>query len=179
MPTKLITLGAGCFWCVEAVYRNLKGVSKATSGFSGGDPNRITYKEVYTGTTGHAECVQVEYDTDIISTEKLLQIYFTIHDPTQLNRQNDEDVGSHYRSVIFYHDQEQKDIALKLIDELNNSGVYQRKIVTELTSYDKFFQAEDYHQNYLELNPENSYCQRIARPKFEKFKKLFKEYLKS
>ena len=175
MTTKILVLGAGCFWCVEACYRNIKGVIKATSGFSGGDPSRITYKEVYTGTTGHAEVVRVEYDAEIISTEKLLYVYFAIHDPTQLNRQNDEDVGSHYRSVIFFQDLEEKELAEKIIRELDESGNYASKIVTELTKFDKFFPAEDYHQNYLALNPDNSYCQRIVRPKYEKFKKLFQD----
>jgi methionine-S-sulfoxide reductase len=177
MTSKVLTLGGGCFWCVEAVYRNVKGVVKVTSGYSGGDPTRITYKEVYTGTTGHAEVAQLEYDPEKVGTEKILYVYFAIHNPTLLNRQNDEDVGTHYRSVIFYHELEQKKIAENIIKELDESGAYESKIVTELTQFDKFFPAEDYHQNYLENNPENSYCQRIARPKFEKFKNIFKDLL--
>ena len=176
MTSKQITLGAGCFWCVEACFRNVKGVLKAVSGYSGGDKTRITYKEVYTGTTGHAEVVQIEYDPEIIATEKLLYVYFAIHDPTLLNRQNDEDIGTHYRSVIFYHDMEQKQLAEKIIKELDESGTYVNKIVTELTQFDEFFPAEDYHQNYLALKgAENGYCQRIVKPKFEKFKTLFKD----
>jgi peptide-methionine (S)-S-oxide reductase len=175
MPSQVLVLGAGCFWCVEACYRKIKGVQSAVSGYSGGDETKISYKEVYTGTTGHAEVVRVEYNPDVISTEKLLYVYFAIHDPTQLNRQNDEDVGSHYRSVIFYQDLEQKELAEKIIKELDESGSFSNKVVTELTKFEKFFPAEDYHQNYLELNPDNSYCQRIVRPKYEKFKKLFQD----
>lgn len=169
---KLITLGAGCFWCVEATYRHVRGVVKAVSGYSGGDPSRITYNQVCSGTTGHAEVVQVEYNPSVVNTEKLLQVFFTIHDPTQLNRQG-ADVGTQYRSVIFYHDLEQKQIAEKMIDELNNSGQYSSKIVTEITKFDRFFPAEDYHQDYFQKNPSQGYCQAVVRPKFEKFKKYF------
>ena len=176
MASKLITIGGGCFWCIESVFRHTKGVSKAISGYCAGDPKRITYSDVCSGDTGHAEVVQVEYNPEIINTEKILQVFFTIHDSTQLNRQGN-DIGSQYRSAIFYHENEQKLVAEKIIKELEASGVYKSKIVTEVTRMGQFYPAEDYHQNYFENNPNQGYCQAVVRPKFEKFKKIFKELL--
>ena len=172
--SKLITLGAGCFWCVEATYRHVKGVSKAVSGYTGGSKLNPTYKDICEGSSGHAEVVQVEYNPQVIKTEDLLKVYFTIHDPTQLNRQG-ADVGTQYRSAIFYHEPEQKVIAEKVIKELQESGTYKDKIVTEVTKMEKFWPAEDYHQDYFQNNPNQGYCQAVVRPKFEKFKKNFKD----
>ena len=152
MSSRLITIGGGCFWCIEAVFSRTKGVSKAISGYSGGDPKRITYSEVCSGDTGHAEVVQIEFNPTVINTEKILRVFFSIHDPTQLNYQGN-DYGTQYRSVIYYHDNEQKDLAEKLIHELDASGTYKNIIVTEITKFEKFFPAEDYHQNYFQKTP--------------------------
>ncbi|CAF0786000.1 unnamed protein product [Brachionus calyciflorus] len=171
-----ITLGAGCFWCVETAFRRLRGVQSAVSGYSGGHSQNPTYEAVCSEKTGHAEVVQVEYNPSVIDTEKILQVFFFVHDPTQLNRQGN-DVGTQYRSAVFYHNDEQKTLAQKLIDELNASGKYNSKIVTEVTKFDKFYPAEDYHQDYFRKNPNQGYCAAVVRPKVEKFLKTYKEYL--
>lgn len=171
-----ITLGAGCFWCVETAFRRLRGVQSAVSGYSGGRSQNPTYESVCSGTTGHAEVVQVEYNPTVINTEKILEVFFFIHDPTQLNRQGN-DVGTQYRSAVFYHNDEQKTLAQKLIDELNASGNLKSKVVTEVTKFEKFYPAEDYHQDYFNKNPGQGYCSAVVRPKVEKFVKTYKEYL--
>jgi peptide-methionine (S)-S-oxide reductase len=173
------TLGAGCFWCVEAVFQQLIGVIKVESGYSGGPSENPTYKEVCSGQTGHAEVVQLTFDANIISFEDLLEVFFKVHDPTTLNRQGG-DVGTQYRSSVFYHDQIQKEITAKIISELNREGVFGSKIVTTLEPYSAFFVAEDYHQNYFnQTGDQNPYCTMVVKPKVEKFQKVFKDKLKA
>ncbi|BAV08853.1 peptide methionine sulfoxide reductase msrA/msrB [Filimonas lacunae] len=172
-----ITLGGGCFWCVEAVYEQLDGVIKVESGYSGGPTPNPTYKAVCTGTTGHAEVVQITYDKTKTSVDEILKVFFTVHDPTTLNRQG-ADVGTQYRSVIYYRNAEQEQKAREIITALNQEHVYDSPVVTEVTAFDKFYKAEDYHQNYYEQNPEQGYCRMVVRPKVEKFEKLFKNRLK-
>lgn len=172
-----ITLGAGCFWCVESVFLDVKGILKAESGYSGGPKPNPTYKEVCSGTTGHAEVVQITFDPSVISFEEILEIFFQTHDPTTLNRQGN-DIGTQYRSAIFYHSENQRMKALEIIKSLNASGAWEKPIVTEIAAFKEFFSAEDYHQNYYKLNSEQPYCQYVIRPKLEKFRKVFKEKLK-
>ena len=173
-----ITLGAGCFWCVEAIFKSLKGVVSVKPGYCGGTLQHPSYEQVYSGTTGHAEVCQVKYDENIIGFEEILEVYFKTHDPTSLNRQGDEDIGTQYRSVIFYHSDIQKDIANSIVEKLNAEQVYTQPVVTEIVPAETFYEAEDYHHNYLEMNPENQYCQRVVIPKLDKFKTIFKEKLK-
>lgn len=172
-----ITLGAGCFWCVEAVFQDLKGVEKVTSGYSGGFIKNPSYKEVCQGTTGHAEVCQVIYDPDIITITDILQVFWSTHDPTTLNRQGN-DIGTQYRSAIFYHNDEQKKAAEHYKEELNKSKAFDNPIVTEITAYTNFYPAENYHQEYFNLHGEEPYCQFVIQPKVEKFKKAFKDKLK-
>lgn len=173
-----ITLGAGCFWCVETVYRMLDGVISAESGYSGGTVKNPSYKEVCNGTTGHAEVVQVTFDKTKTSLEEVLKVFFTVHDPTTLNRQG-ADVGTQYRSAIFYRNEEQKKIAQDIISALTKEHVYDNLIVTEVTPFDKFYKAEDYHQDYYNNNKDsNPYCSMVIRPKVEKFEKVFKDRIK-
>lgn len=172
-----ITLGGGCFWCVEAVYEQLDGVIKVESGYSGGETLNPTYKAVCTGTTGHAEVVQITYDKNKTSLDEILKVFFTVHDPTTLNRQG-ADVGTQYRSAIFYRNQEQEQKAKEIIASLNKEHIYDSPVVTEVTAFDKFYKAEDYHQDYYNQNPEQGYCRMVIRPKVEKFEKLFKDRLK-
>jgi peptide-methionine (S)-S-oxide reductase len=172
-----ITLGAGCFWCVEAVFQNLKGVEKVTSGYSGGFIKNPAYREVCMGTTGHAEVCQITFDTNLISLPELLEVFWKTHDPTTLNRQGN-DVGTQYRSAIFYHSEEQKKVAEYYKEELNKNKVFDNPIVTEITAYSNFYPAEDYHQNYFNLNGEESYCRFVIQPKVDKLKKVFKDKLK-
>lgn len=174
---ELATLGAGCFWCVEAVFDALKGVQKAQSGYSGGHIKNPAYREVCNGTTGHAEVVQLTYDPDVISFGEILEVFFSVHNPTTLNRQG-ADVGTQYRSAIFYHSEEQKTIAEKAVEAGNDSGVWNDPIVTEVTEFTNFYPAEDYHNNYFALNGEQPYCAAVVRPKVEKFKIKFAEKLK-
>ena len=169
--------GAGCFWCVEAVYSSLNGVLKVTSGYSGGTTVNPTYKQVCTGTTGHAEVVQVIYDNRKLSFQDILEAFFAGHDPTQLNRQGN-DIGTQYRSVIFYHNEQQHQTASDIKEKLNNSGAYQSPVVTEISPFTAFYKAEDYHQNYFNQNGDEPYCQFVVAPKVEKFKKVFKDKLK-
>jgi peptide-methionine (S)-S-oxide reductase len=171
------TLGGGCFWCTEAVYLELKGVTDVKPGYSGGDVKNPTYKEVCTGTTGHAEVVQITFDTDVISFSEILEVFFMTHDPTTLNRQGN-DVGTQYRSVIFYHNEKQKETAEKVIQLFKQEEIYDKPIVTEVAPFDKFYVAEDYHFNYYNRNKSQGYCQFIITPKLEKFRKIFKDQLK-
>jgi peptide-methionine (S)-S-oxide reductase len=177
MKVETATFGAGCFWCSEAQFQELDGVLKVESGFSGGTVKNPSYEEVCTGTTGHAEVVQVTYDPSKITYDELLKAFWTAHDPTQLNRQGN-DVGTQYRSVIFYHNEEQKKLAEYYKDQLNKSGAYKDPVVTEITPYKAFYKAEDYHQNYYNENGSQPYCHFVIAPKLEKFKKVFKDKLK-
>src|SRR5664280_1766969 len=172
-----ITLGGGCFWCVEAVYEMLDGVIKVESGYSGGTVKNPTYKEVCTGLTGHAEVAQITFDKSKTSVEEILKVFFTVHDPTSLNRQG-ADVGTQYRSVIFYRNDHQRNIARSIIDDLNNNQVYLSPIVTQLSPFTVFYKAEDYHQDYYNQNKQAPYCRLVIQPKLEKFEKLFKDRLK-
>jgi peptide-methionine (S)-S-oxide reductase len=172
------TFGTGCFWCTEAVFQQLEGVIKVISGYSGGQVNDPTYKQICTGTTGHAECLQVAYDSAVISFDDLLAVFWQVHDPTTLNRQGG-DVGTQYRSVIFYHNDSQKETAQKYKQELDASGAYSNPIVTTLEPLAKFYPAEDYHQNYYNDNKNNNpYCAVVIKPKLEKFQKVFGNKLK-
>jgi peptide-methionine (S)-S-oxide reductase len=171
------TFGAGCFWCIEAVFSELKGVVKLLPGYMGGKLKNPTYKEVCTGITGHAEVVQIIYNAEIISYVELLEVFFLVHDPTTLNKQG-ADVGSQYRSVIFYHNSYQKEKAERYKDILNNSGAFESKIVTEITEASIFYKAEDYHINYYNLNNKEPYCKAVIQPKLEKFKKAFSDKTK-
>jgi len=175
---KLATLGGGCFWCIEAALNSVEGVLKAISGYSGGTIENPTYQQICQGDSGHAEVIQVEFDQDIISFEQLLMFFFQLHDPTQLNRQGN-DIGTQYRSVIYYHDNEQRLEAMKQISELNNLKIWPSPIVTEISPVSTFYPAEDYHQNYANENTEQPYCSFIVTPKLEKFKYKFKSYLKN
>ena len=172
-----VTLGGGCYWCVEAVYQLLDGVIKVESGFSGGTIKNPSYKEVCTGRTGHAEVVQITYDKTKTSFEEILKVFFTVHDPTTLNRQGG-DVGTQYRSVIFYRNEEQKKAASEIIQALNKEKVYADPVVTQLAPFDTFYKAEDYHQDYYNQNKSQPYCRMVIQPKIEKFEKLFKERVK-
>jgi len=174
---KEATLGAGCFWCIEACYKDLKGVISVTSGYSGGHTDNPTYKEVCNGTTGHAEIARIVYDDAIISFDELLEMFWFVHDPTQLNRQGN-DIGTQYRSVVFYHDEEQREKAEAYKKRLTEEKVWDRPIVTEISPLTNYYPAEDYHNNYFELNPGNAYCQAVVRPKVEKFKKVFAQRMK-
>lgn len=173
----LATFGGGCFWCTEAVFLELRGVSKVVSGYAGGKTPNPTYKQVCTGQTGHAEVIQIEFDPAQITFEQLLDVHFHTHDPTTLNRQG-ADVGTQYRSAVFFHDETQKEVAKKVIDELTKSGDFDAPIVTTLEEMTKFYPAEDYHQNYFALNGDNPYCQAVVGPKVSKFQKRYKELLK-
>jgi len=171
------TLGGGCFWCTEAVYLELKGVVDVKPGYSGGHVKNPTYKEVCTELTGHAEVVQITFDPEVVSFSEILEVFFVTHDPTTLNRQGN-DVGTQYRSAIFYHSEVQKQTALKVIDLLTKEKAYNKPIVTEVTPFDVFYVAEDYHINYFERNKNQPYCQYVVAPKVEKFRKVFKNKLK-
>ncbi|HRG17695.1 MAG TPA: bifunctional methionine sulfoxide reductase B/A protein [Flavobacterium lutivivi] len=175
--TETIVLGGGCYWCVEAVYENLDGVIKVESGFSGGTVENPSYEEVCTGRTGAAEVVEITYDKTKTNLDEIFKVFFTVHDPTTLNRQG-ADIGTQYRSVIFYKNEEQKKAAESIIKELNENKVYSSKIVTTLEPFKKFYPAEDYHQNYYNNNKEKPYCQMVIQPKIEKFEKVFKDRLK-
>ena len=171
------TLGAGCFWCVEAVYQDVQGVHKVVSGYAGGSLDNPTYQQVCSGRTGHAEVVQITFDPDVISFEDVLYIFWRTHDPTTLNRQG-ADVGTQYRSAIFYHDDGQKAIAVKSKQETDASGLWPNPIVTEIVPFRNFYPAEDYHQEYYRLNPYQPYCVAVIDPKVRKFRKEFQHKLK-
>ncbi|UPZ16007.1 peptide-methionine (S)-S-oxide reductase MsrA [Flavobacterium humidisoli] len=172
-----ITLGGGCYWCVEAVYEQLDGVKSVVSGFSGGKVANPTYEEVCTGQTGHAEVVQITYDKNVTDINEIFKVFFTVHDPTTLNRQG-ADVGTQYRSVIFYKNEEQKKAAQSIIADLNKAKVYSNPIVTKVEPFKVFYKAEDYHQNYYANNKNQPYCKMVIQPKLEKFEKVFKDKLK-
>lgn len=175
--TEVATFGGGCFWCTEAIFTSLKGVEKVESGYSGGKLKNPTYREVCTGETGHAEVIQIIFDPGVISFRELLEVFWKTHDPTTLNRQG-ADVGTQYRSVIFYHSPEQQEMAKKYKTELNNENVFGKPVVTEITAFDKFYKAENYHQDYFRNNSSQGYCQFVIVPKLEKFRKIFKDQLK-
>ena len=171
------TFAGGCFWCTEAVFAELEGVKSVTSGYIGGRVPNPTYKDVCTGMTGHAEAIEIEYDPAVIPFQKLLEVFFATHDPTTLNRQG-ADVGTQYRSGIFFHDEEQKRIAIEVIQALDRGRVFGARIVTEVTPASTFYPAEDYHQDYFANNPFQPYCQAVAAPKVAKVRKAFKDLVK-
>lgn len=175
--TETVTLGAGCFWCVEAIFSRVNGVVKVESGYSGGHVANPTYQEVCTGNTGHAEVVQVTFNPEIIPFAKILEIYFKTHDPTTLNRQGN-DIGTQYRSVIFYHTEEQKVTAIEIKNQLDAARIWSSPIVTAIEPCQNFYKAENYHQNYYEYNKNQPYCSMVITPKLEKFEKVFSDYLK-
>ncbi len=175
--TEVVTLGGGCFWCTEAIFAELKGVEKVESGYSGGTVDDPTYEQVCTGKTGHAEVVQITFDPAVITLKNLLDIFFTVHDPTTLNRQG-ADVGTQYRSVIFYRSEAQKTVAEQEIKDIQAAGLWKAPIVTELAPFKKFFKAEDYHQRYFELNGAQPYCRLVIEPKVAKFREHYRNLLK-
>lgn len=170
------TFGAGCFWCVEAIFQDLKGVESVASGYSGGKVKNPTYREVCTGTTGHAEVIQIHFDPKVISFENLVRVFFTTHDPTTLNRQG-ADTGTQYRSAIFYHNEEQKEIAERMKKEFAPT-IWDDPIVTEISPSADFYIAEDYHQNYFKDNPNQGYCRIVINPKVKKFREMYADWLK-
>ena len=171
------TLGGGCFWCLEAVFTELRGIKKVVSGYSGGTTQNPTYEKICSGTSGHAEVVQVTWDPALISLKVILEVFFATHDPTTLNRQGN-DVGTQYRSVIFYQDMEQKKTAEQVLGELTGAGIWKNPIVTEIVPLEVFHPAEDYHQDYFKHNPGQGYCQVVISPKVAKFRKQFQDRLK-
>ena len=177
LNTDTATLANGCFWCTDAIFQQLNGVIKVTSGYSGGQVENPSYKEVCTGTTGHAECIQIIFDPAKISFDELLEVFWQTHDPTTLNRQGNDE-GTQYRSAVFYHSQEQKEKAEKYKTELNKSGAFKDPIVTEIAPFTSFYVAENYHQDYYNQNGSQPYCSYVIRPKLEKFQKVFKNKLK-
>jgi peptide-methionine (S)-S-oxide reductase len=178
MAAEMATLAGGCFWCLEAVYQQLKGVEKVVSGYAGGHVPNPTYKQVCTGTTGHAEVVQIAYNPEVVTYRDLLDVFFTIHDPTTLNRQG-ADVGTQYRSAIFYHTPKQQQIAERTIKELEAEQVWDDPIVTEIAPLDTFYPAEDYHQNYFINNPDQGYCRVVVAPKVARFRQKYLDRLKA
>jgi len=177
MSTANATFGGGCFWCIEAPFKELKGVERVTSGYAGGETPDPSYRAVCSGQTGHAEVVQVEYDPEVVSYIELLDVFFTVHDPTQLNRQG-PDVGTQYRSIILTHDDEQANQATEFIKELDAEGVYDDEIVTEIEPLETFYEAEAKHQDFYEKNPTQAYCSFHIPPKLEKVRKQFADRLK-
>jgi len=174
---EIATFGGGCFWCTEAVFQRLNGVEKVVSGYAGGHVNNPTYKEICTGTTGHAEVIQITYNPEVISYLELLQVFFETHDPTTLNRQGN-DVGTQYRSVIYFHSSEQEEIARKVKNDLNSENVFEKPVVTEISAIYNYYPAEDYHQEYYNNNSNQGYCTFVIAPKIEKLKKVFGDKLK-
>ncbi|MDG7000053.1 MAG: peptide-methionine (S)-S-oxide reductase MsrA [Nitrososphaerota archaeon] len=174
---ELATLGGGCFWCTEAVFSELKGIEKVESGYSGGTVPNPTYEQVCTGDTGHAETVQISFDPGTISYREILDVFFSVHDPTTLNRQG-ADIGTQYRSVIFYHTPEQKRVAEEVMKQVGDSGIWGKPIVTQLVPFAPFYKAEDYHQRYFENNPNQGYCRVVIAPKVAKFRKHYLEKLR-
>jgi peptide-methionine (S)-S-oxide reductase len=172
------TLAAGCFWCVEAVFDDLKGVQEVVSGYSGGHTENPSYRQVCDGDTGHAEVAEIKFDPSVISFKDVLRVFFSVHDPTTLNRQGN-DIGTQYRSAIFYHNDDQKRDAEEVIKEITDEGVYDEPIVTEVVPFEKFWPAEDYHQEYFANNPNQPYCQAVVSPKVRKFRQKFADRLKS
>ncbi len=177
MKEEVATFGSGCFWCTEAIFEELKGVKSVVSGYSGGSVINPSYREVTTGKTGHAEVVQLSFDPEVISYSELLDVFFKTHDPTTLNRQG-ADVGTQYRSVIFYHNDEQKRLAEKKTEELNAAGVFDDPVVTSVEKLENFYVAEEYHQDYFKKNPDQAYCNAVIRPKLNKIRKDFSSKIK-
>jgi len=177
-PREVATLGGGCFWCTEAVFSELRGVERVDSGYAGGTTTNPTYEQVCSGRTGHAEVVQVTFDPRLLSFHDLLTVFFTVHDPTTLNRQG-ADVGTQYRSVVLYHDAHQKAVAEQVIRELEEAKLWRHKFVTELSPFSVFFPAEEYHRDYFRRNPSGGYCQFVIAPKVAKFRSKFAERLRS
>jgi peptide-methionine (S)-S-oxide reductase len=175
---ELATVGGGCFWCLEAVFEQVRGVTRVESGYAGGSAVNPTYKQVCTGTTGHAEVVQITFDPAVVSYRDLLDVFFGTHDPTTRNRQG-PDFGTQYRSAIFYHSAQQKKAAEERIQQLNDEGIWKGPIVTEVVPFEKFYRAEDYHQGYFRANAEQGYCQAVVSPKVAKFRKTFVDKLRS
>jgi len=178
MSHEVATLGGGCFWCTEAVFSNLNGVVKVESGYSGGTVANPSYEQVCTGRTGHAEVAQITFDPKLISYKEVLEIFFTVHDPTTLNRQG-ADVGTQYRSVIFYHNSEQRAVAEQVMKEITAAGIWDAPIVTQVEPLKAFYRAEDYHQHYFENNPRQQYCQIVIAPKVRKFREHYRDRLKA
>ena len=174
---EVATLGGGCFWCTEAIFNELRGVEKVESGYSGGSVEKPSYEDVCTGTTGHAEVIQITFDPHIISYRDLLQVFFTLHDPTTLNRQG-ADVGTQYRSAIFYHDEAQRKVAQDVIREVGTSKIWKKPVVTEAAPFKAFYKAEDYHQEYFQKNKNSGYCQVVIAPKIVKLREHYREKLK-
>jgi peptide-methionine (S)-S-oxide reductase len=177
LSLEVATVAGGCFWCIEGVFREVKGVKNVVSGYTGGTTINPTYEQVCTGNTGHAESVQVSFDPSKLSYREILEIFFSVHDPTTLNRQG-ADLGTQYRSAIFYHNEQQKQVAEELIGELNKADLWSKPIVTQVVSLDTFYTAEDYHQEYFSRHPEQAYCQMVISPKISKFRKQWKRHLK-
>ena len=177
ITTEQITLAAGCFWCIESAFNQLKGINSAISGYMGGKTLNPTYQDICTGATGHAEVVQVNFSPEVIRIETLLEVFFALHDPTQLNRQGN-DSGTQYRSAIFYHSSNQQQLALQAIKSLIVKNTWSSEIVTEVTAVDTFYSAENYHQDYVSNNTQNPYCQMLVLPKLRKFRENFAQYLK-
>ena len=171
------TLAGGCFWCIESAFNSVQGITSAISGYMGGDTENPTYEEICTGSSGHAEVVQLQFDSNIISYQEILEIFFTLHNPTQLNRQGN-DIGTQYRSEIFCHDDEQQAIAKAMIDSINQQQLFDSATVTKVSTVEVFYSGEDYHQEYFKNNPENQYCQAVVSPKLAKFRKTFIDKLK-
>lgn len=176
-PLETVTLAGGCFWCLEAIFIQVKGVDKVISGYAGGTTKNPTYEEVCTGNTGHAEVVQIHYNPEVITYKEILMLFFAMHDPTTVNRQG-ADIGSQYRSAIFYNDAKQKTIALEVIKDIDAQKIFNHKIVTKLEPLKEFYYAEDYHQHYFAKNPKEGYCHTVINPKVSKFRKQFINYLK-
>lgn len=176
--TEVATLAGGCFWCIEAVFDDLRGVQEVESGYAGGHVPNPSYEQVCSGRTGHAEVVQVTFNPELVSYREILEVFFTVHDPTTLNRQGN-DVGTQYRSAIFYHTPEQKDTAEKVIAELNDAGIWDAPIVTEVTPITEYYPAEEYHRDYYARNPNQPYCRVVVAPKVAKFRQKYLANLKS
>jgi peptide-methionine (S)-S-oxide reductase len=174
---EVATLGGGCFWCVEAVFDELKGVERVESGYAGGRIENPSYRQVCSGTTGHAEVIQITFDPQVVTFREVLEIFFAVHNPTTLNRQG-ADVGTQYRSVIFYHDEAQRATAQEVIDEINAAKTWDAPVVTEVAPFEKFYEAEDYHQEYFRLHGTEPYCQMVIAPKMSKFREYYRERLK-
>jgi peptide-methionine (S)-S-oxide reductase len=175
--SEIATFGGGCFWCVEAIFERVNGVHQVESGYSGGHVINPDYKMVTSGTTGHAEVIQITFDPEVVSYLELLEIFFKTHDPTTLNRQG-ADVGTQYRSIVLYHNEQQNKLAREIIQDLDSEGIWNNPIVTNVEPFEEFYSAEAYHQEYFENNPNQGYCRLVINPKVEKFEKVFKEKLK-
>ena len=174
---EIATFGGGCFWCTEAIFERVKGVQEVESGYAGGHVSNPDYKMVTSGTTGHAEVIQITFDPEVVTYLELLEIFFKTHDPTTLNRQG-ADVGTQYRSIVLYHNEQQNKLAREVLDELDSEGIWPDPIITEIQAFEEFYSAEAYHQEYFENNPNQGYCRLVITPKLDKFEKVFKEKLK-